>query len=99
MLCELDSLPLELEEMEQIDYGTFVSIDSQDFRRIVLELDVHSGDTLFLEIFYINFLKEHVSLNFVVVCNSSCFLNGFTSQVRCFKKGDCSYQRGMMSLL
>ncbi|XP_023548337.1 uncharacterized protein LOC111807005 [Cucurbita pepo subsp. pepo] len=42
MLCELDSLPLELEEMEQIDYGTFVSIDSQDFRRIVLELDVHS---------------------------------------------------------
>ena len=41
---ELDLLPSEVENIEQIDYGTFVSIDSHDFRRVLLELNAYSGD-------------------------------------------------------
>ncbi|XP_023548338.1 uncharacterized protein LOC111807006 [Cucurbita pepo subsp. pepo] len=42
VMRELDLLPSEVENIEQIDYGTFVSIDSHDFRRVLLELNAYS---------------------------------------------------------
>ena len=44
---ELDLLPFEVDKMEKIekiDYGKFVSIDSHDFRRVVLALHASAGN-------------------------------------------------------
>ncbi|XP_023006013.1 uncharacterized protein LOC111498890 [Cucurbita maxima] len=42
LLRELDASPSEGEQIAQVDYGTFVSIDSQDFKRVVHELNAPS---------------------------------------------------------
>ena len=47
LLRELDASSSEVEQIAQVDYGTFVSIDSQDFKRVVHELNAPSGDILF----------------------------------------------------
>lgn len=44
MFSELPLLPSREEDVGQIDYGIFVSIDSPVFKRIATELDDFNGD-------------------------------------------------------
>ncbi|KAL0541188.1 hypothetical protein IC582_021227 [Cucumis melo] len=61
---QLDMLPYKVDQQLRIDYKAFVSIDSKDFKRVVLEISAHSSVYVILSDSEAKFSNENKEIIF-----------------------------------
>ena len=67
MTRQLNLLPYKVNQELRIDYKAFVSIDSKDFKRVVLEINAHSGNHFYIPTTF--FLLRSSNLCYYLICN------------------------------